>query len=103
MTDSIRLLLARKQLELTLKRGECDRTAHLESVHPQADDAEAKRRRAAVRFGLDPAPRQTEKPASITLPLDPRTQTILSYQLNEGQRDAMSGMPPPENRGRKRG
>jgi hypothetical protein len=102
MTDSIRLLLARRQLELALKRVENDRASHLESVHPQADDAETKRRLAAERFGLEPAPRQKEKPASITLKLDPRTQTILSYQLDEAQREAMNGMPPPENRGRKR-
>jgi hypothetical protein len=99
----IRLLLARRELELKLERGEDGRGAQLLTPHPEADDAEAKRQRVAERHGMAPPPTRGETPATIDIPLDTREQTVLSYRLDAQQRATLAGgVAPPPNRGRKR-
>lgn len=104
MTDPIRirLMLARREQELKLERGEAERAARLVAPHPEADDAEAKRQRVAESHGMAPPPRRGEAPATIDQSLDQREQTVLSYRLDPAQRASLSGVQIPENGGRKR-
>ncbi len=99
----IRLALARRELALKLERGEDGRAARLATPHPDMDDAETKRQRAAERHGMAPPPRG-EAAATIDLALDTREQTVLSYRLDSDARAALAGgVAPPRNRGGRRG
>jgi hypothetical protein len=83
--------------------------AGMQLVRAQPDDVLAKeeqvemrRTAAAEAYGnYRPAPR-SETPENIDQPVDKRTQTILSYEVDTSTRAVLNGQPGPRpNRGRR--
>ena len=97
MNPLIHLLLGRRELFLKRVKTEDERSKVLASAHPVPEDAEAKRLRAAESQGATPGPRASE-PHTIDIPLDPRTRTLLHYQLPQEKSPFPEGVPLNEGR-----
>lgn len=53
-----------------------------------------RRRRVLAQWGIDAQSPRRPEPATVNLPLPPRDQTILSYQLDPSIREVLNGVPP---------
>ena len=62
---------------------------------------ENRRQRILDNWGLSVQSPRIPEPASIDIPLSPRAQTILSYEMAPAVRDQLNGGLPPQTQSRK--